>query len=500
MRARSRDYVSPVSGRTMTVHSSLTSSARRSEKNRGTVDRRRTLSSTRSRSYHLAHQAQNHQPYPDDHRTQKTNKQSAKSSGFDKAVPQDRKMSDWIKAVWLALARTQNDLRTSGKEKQEGGMRLLALLAMVFLTGIVLGLMTGARDSDHPLTFSDAVAVPPLPSETIEASRQYASTLPSQRPQIAMGSAPPSPQSQKRKPYGVIEDQDLSETLDKPALDHRLSPYGEREDVLAPYPSTLPSFNHYTVSPGKRRASVYDDPQAPWKAFAVPVASHDQRPMVAVVIDDLGFSETALAELKAMPKPLTLAFLPYAKNVRQKARTARHAGHELIVHMPMEALGGKNPGPKALYIKDDMASLKRKLNWSLDQFDGFVGINNHMGSRLTMSKPHMEIVINELKKRGLLFLDSRTHARSVAADVAAKEGVPHAIRHVFLDNHATYHAVSKQLNVTEEIAKKHGYAIAIGHPHTGTISALKNWLSHLKEKGIRLVPLSHLVALRSQTG
>src|SRR5690606_23199237 len=162
-----------------------------------------------------------------------------------------------------------------------------------------------------------------------------------------------------------------------------------------------------------------------WLRNAVaPVVDH--RPALAVVIDDLGMNRRAAAALNRLPAPLTLAFLPYATKLDEQAQAARAAGHELLVHVPMEPRGREWPGPNALTRELTPDQLVVQLGSQLDSFRGFVGINNHMGSLLTADPERMAIVMAELRRRGLLFLDSRTTPPSVAGRQAARLGVPYA--------------------------------------------------------------------------
>jgi hypothetical protein len=138
-----------------------------------------------------------------------------------------------------------------------------------------------------------------------------------------------------------------------------------------------------------------------------------------------------------------------------------------------------------------------RLRAQLLSFGGFVGINNHMGSLLTAERGPMALLMAELRARGLLFLDSRTTAQSVAAHEARRAGVAHAVRDVFLDNDTNLEAIRRQLALTEQIARRRGSAVAIGHPHHATIEALRGWLPTLEQRGFVLVPISTIVARQS---
>jgi hypothetical protein len=234
-----------------------------------------------------------------------------------------------------------------------------------------------------------------------------------------------------------------------------------------------------------------------WLRHAAETDPADQRPAVAIVIDDLGMSPAGTAAVAALPAPLTLAFLPYARDLPRQTAAARAAGHELLVHMPMEPVGGQWPGPDALLSSLSEPDFALRLEKSLQSFSGFVGINNHMGSRLTADHHWMDVVMRALRQRDLLFLDSRTTPSSVADAAARRQGVPSAVRDVFLDNENSLPAVQAQLGLVERVARQAGAAIAIGHPYGATLEALRGWLPSLEQRGFALVPVSALVARRA---
>ena len=238
--------------------------------------------------------------------------------------------------------------------------------------------------------------------------------------------------------------------------------------------------------------------QPAWLRFATaaPVNLGD-KPRVAIVIDDLGLDRPRTARVIALAPAVTLSFLAYSDDLPRLTEAARRAGHELIVHVPMEPVSTKlDMGPNGLATNQSKEEVLRRLNWDLGRFDGYVGINNHMGSRFTGDAQAMGWVIDELRARGLMFLDSRTIATTIAAKTAAADGVPFAERDVFLDDEQTATAVDQHLKELEAIAKRKGTAVAIGHPHDATIAALASWIAGLPQKGIVLVPLTEVVKAR----
>ncbi len=272
-----------------------------------------------------------------------------------------------------------------------------------------------------------------------------------------------------------------------------------REEPRRSPPSAGKPANPQPVSP---QAVVPSRPPAripPWRANAVPTNGAEKgRPVIALVIDDMGIDQKRSRRAIDLPPPLTLAFIPYGYNLRQLTAIARAAGHELLVHMPMEPTDLEaDPGPNALLTTLPPEELLRRLRWGLARFDGYVGLSNHMGSRYSAWPAGMRLVLKELRERGLLFLDSLTIGETVGVELARKMGLPYAARDVFLDNDATPEAVRRQLALLEKIARQSGSAIGIGHPHDATIDVLERWLLEVRQRGFVLVPVSALVRLPS---
>ena len=235
-----------------------------------------------------------------------------------------------------------------------------------------------------------------------------------------------------------------------------------------------------------------------WKRNSVQIGEATNSPKIAIVIDDAGVDKKRTAAVIQLQPPITIAFLTYASELKKQVRSAKKAGHEIIVHMAMEPESENiDPGPNVLLIKSGSKEILDQLRWGLNRFNGYVGINNHMGSRFTSDPNGMGIVMRELKRRGLLFLDSRTSRNTVGASMALAYDVPYTQRDFFLDNDNSLGAINRQLGKIESFAKKNGYAVAIGHPKDATLKALSQWLKTLKERGFSQVPISQLVKVQN---
>jgi polysaccharide deacetylase 2 family uncharacterized protein YibQ len=217
-------------------------------------------------------------------------------------------------------------------------------------------------------------------------------------------------------------------------------------------------------------------------------------PAIAFVIDDLG-ADPHTPEAIALPREVALAFLPYPADTPRLAREAKRAGHEILAHVPMEALGAHNPGPYALTVGLSPDEIARRLDWALSRVPGYMGINNHEGSRFTAYRAGLEPVMQDLARRNAVFFDSRTTPDSLILPVARSFGVASAARDVFLDDVETIDAVDAQLRALEARARQQGAAIAIGHPHEITLDAVRYWIAH--RGGFELISLGEAIRRKS---
>ena len=274
--------------------------------------------------------------------------------------------------------------------------------------------------------------------------------------------------------------------------------------VTAPPPPMPPSAPQAVAEPKAATAEtqvaavpvVPNSEKVPmWVMNAVAPPPVDGRAMVAIVIDDLGMDRRRTRDVTELPGPLTLSFLTYADDLPNQTASARKAGHELMLHVAMEP-GSKtvDPGRNVLLTTLGADENRRRLDWGLNRFAGYVGINNHMGSKFTADPKAMAVVMKDLAARGLLFLDSRTGPKTVGRSVAERFGVPVVERNIFLDNVNEVPAVLDRLAEVERIARRTGFAIAIGHPRDATIEALSGWLPALNGMGLVLVPVSAIAA------
>lgn len=215
-------------------------------------------------------------------------------------------------------------------------------------------------------------------------------------------------------------------------------------------------------------------------------------PRIAIVIDDVGPDRAAAARAIALTAPVSIAILPYADASAAVSADAATAGHDVLLHMPMEPLGLADPGPNALRAGLSDAGLQARMLWAMARVPEAIGLNNHMGSRFTRDPRALRVALSAIADRNPVFLDSLTTGDSRGHGVARGLGLRALERDVFLDHVVDAESIAARLHEAEALARRRGWAVAIGHPHETTLEILEAWMSQARARGIEFVGIAAL--------
>ncbi|MGR8919952.1 MAG: divergent polysaccharide deacetylase family protein [Gammaproteobacteria bacterium] len=218
-------------------------------------------------------------------------------------------------------------------------------------------------------------------------------------------------------------------------------------------------------------------------AGACPATGAAAPPAIALIVDDLGYRPREDFAALAVPGLVTFGILPFAPLTTPLAESAHDAGKEILLHLPMEARSNNHLlGPGALMRRMTRTELTHAVDRALDAVPYRVGLNNHMGSLLTADLERMRWLMQHLgRERGLLFVDSRTSARSTARGAAREARVPFLARDVFLDNHQDPDYIHARFDELVQRARERGDAVGIAHPHPPTLAVLRARLPQLAD-------------------
>ena len=219
-----------------------------------------------------------------------------------------------------------------------------------------------------------------------------------------------------------------------------------------------------------------------------------QLPLVAIIIDDLGYDKKIAKKLSQLNGGITFSILPHSPFQESIARLAHDNGLGTMLHLPMEPFEypAVNPGPGTLLTTMTADQLIRQLEKNLAAVPYIKGVNNHMGSKMTAESGQMYQIFSILKKRNLYFIDSRTSGKTLCKPSARLFQIPFAQRDVFLDHAQDPDFIRRQIKELIRIAQRNGQAVGIGHPHSITYEVLREMMPELQKK-VKLVPASEIV-------
>jgi len=235
-------------------------------------------------------------------------------------------------------------------------------------------------------------------------------------------------------------------------------------------PSEIADYKKSIILPPKIEKDI-EDKTIPLKKI--------KKPKLVIIIDDVSF-KWQVNKIKAIPFKITPSFFPPSKRHPNTPIYAKTFSHYMI-HLPLEAIHFSKPEPNTLHIKDSYQTILKRIEYVKNLFPKAKFINNHTGSTFTSNKEAMIKLFRALKNENLGFVDSKTTPYSKSKEAQKIYNIPLFARNIFLDNKANTQYIQNQLKKAIKIAKKRGYAIAIGHPHPLTLATLKNSKELLKE-------------------
>ena len=218
---------------------------------------------------------------------------------------------------------------------------------------------------------------------------------------------------------------------------------------------------------------------------------------VAIVIGGLGMSQTGTQEaIDKLQPEVTLAFAAGGNSLGRWMAAARRDGHELLMQTPMEPFDYPrvNPGRATLTVAAGPAQNMQDLHWVLARTTNYTGVMNYMGAKFTSDPAALEPVMSELGKRGLMYLDDGTSARSAAPQAAAKNGVPFAGADAVIDAVQERGAILDRLDELERTARAKGFAVGVGSAFDVTVDTVRSWVGEARRRGVEIVPVSAIAA------
>jgi len=229
-------------------------------------------------------------------------------------------------------------------------------------------------------------------------------------------------------------------------------------------------------------------------------AEAKRQPTLIIVIDDVGYSIDELKPFLNLPFPITFAVLPQLVHSNDSVLAIRDAGKEFILHQPMEALGGNDPGPHAVYLSMDDTAIERTVAENIDSFPyPPVGMNNHMGSAVTRDARAMGLILKLVKERGMYYLDSLTAPGTVTVQLCEELGTSYMERNVFLDNNTDREAIIAAIDEGKRIARMNSAAVMIGHVWSSNLAAtLMEIYPELVAEGYSLSTISAYMQMQAE--
>lgn len=395
-------------------------------------------------------------------------------------------LADIGKDIERPLGQTLRPQRPASRGLSAGTLgAAVAFLAVVGISGAIALREKPFRKPEEMAVSTPKVTVAPAPAptsapaETAAANPNASTPMKSGGPQIIHvqtedGDGPPKAGIVIRDPSALGQNLKVAHIADRALI--------EASDS-GPLP--------VRSADGRRPFDVY---ARPW--------SGARGARVAIVIGGLAVSQTGTqAAIAKLPAEVTLAFAPQGNSIDRWMKAARQGGHEIVMQIPLEPFDypNVNPGRNTLTVSASPDENLKSLHWALSRTTNYTGVMNYMGARFSADANAMGPFMAELGKRGLAYVDDGSSARSLAPDLALKDGVPFVAGDMAIDTVQDRGEILKKLDSLEATARAKGSAVGIGSAFDITVDTVTSWVAEAKKRGIEIVPIS-AVAIDPQKG
>jgi polysaccharide deacetylase 2 family uncharacterized protein YibQ len=129
----------------------------------------------------------------------------------------------------------------------------------------------------------------------------------------------------------------------------------------------------------------------------------------------------------------------------------------------------------------------------MGRITNYTGVMNYQGGRYLSDEKALQPVLQDVAKRGLLFLDDGTSSLSKSGTVSDAVQLPHAFADVVLDGQLQTQSILRKLDELGRIADRKGTAIGVAAAFDESIEAVRQWTEEATQRGIEIVGISAIV-------
>ncbi|PZU86396.1 MAG: hypothetical protein DI528_09495 [Shinella sp.] len=349
------------------------------------------------------------------------------------------------------------------------------------------------------LALSSYSAFMPLPLTVLQLTDQPETTDPSAaqaaapKPGSGSGMEASRPRSGANVERTVTDDGSVVTKYSPKARDGKGPALISAQDVgQDPRMASLPDEDLLEDTPEGRIPVIGPDGLRPVDLYARPW-SGARGTRIAIVVGGIGLSQTGSQKaVRELPPEVTLAFASTGNSLTRWMQEARRKGHEVLLQVPFEPIDypANDPGRGTLLTGNSADENLKNLHEAMARMTNYTGIMNYLGGRFLADGESLEPVMRDIGKRGLLFLDDGSTARSMSGDFAKAIGMPQAYGNLQLDGQLDRRAILDKLDELERIARRNGGAIGTASAFDETILAIREWAKEASGRGIEIVGVS----------
>jgi polysaccharide deacetylase 2 family uncharacterized protein YibQ len=310
------------------------------------------------------------------------------------------------------------------------------------------------------------------------------------------------PQATQPETTGTISTSAPGDSVaDAPEVVNTIVAEDNEETALPPIPPSNSPPAAFSVNMAEKTEfgflpKIRSDGTKPWRYYAKPFTAKSNKPMVAVIITDLGSNRQISEQALRLPEEITLSFSPYARDLNSWALSARLSGHETLIDLPMEPSNypASDPGPLGLLVSKDQGENETKIKKLMAHDFGYVGFLTPRDENFLANNELFKSLQQILSSRGLMLVIGKQPSKNETREMIEKGNTASVIADTIIDEELTPTAIQGRLSLLQQTAKQRGYAVGIAQGYPITIKQVGEWAAKAEENGFMLVPVSLIVS------
>jgi len=213
---------------------------------------------------------------------------------------------------------------------------------------------------------------------------------------------------------------------------------------------------------------------------------------IAVIIEGVGLSKSALDQALAMPNVFTISISAYSPFISAITNLEKRAERDIFLEVPIASTGGDNGGNLTISADQDGATNNANLQEAFVRLPYATGVYFPSDDGFSGSGASAESIFTTISEKNLPAIIGTPKSVQDMTTIAAGRTPPITQAFVVADSIITGSEILNRLKTAEEEAIKTGYSIVVVRAYDISFKVLQEWYKTLDAEKLEVVKASEI--------